>query len=218
MSDGTLRLKSYNGIEKKIVLPSEIGKAKVSVVGMLALSPVNIKKSDECYLTRNSIEEIVVSEGITTIETGAFKGCSELRKVTLPKSLISIESDAFRECKKLEMVCFNGENNTDGSDAEEADGLKSIDGSAFWGCDALKEIKIPNTVKTIGNYAFYCCSKLTNIVFPETLEELGSFAFYGTAYTLPFWNCEKLTIYTSAGSVAEQYAKDHGIPVVTDAK
>lgn len=332
MPDGTLRLKSYNGIEKKIVLPSEIGKAKVSVVGMLALSPDNIKKSDERYLTRNSIEEIVVSEGITTIETGAFKGCSELRKVTLPKSLISIESDAFRECKKLEIVCFNGENNTDGSDAEETDGLKSIGGSAFWGCDALKEIKIPNTVKTIGNYAFYCCSKLTNIVLPEALEELGSFAFYGTAYTdfiwpenvkivaakvyhgtgiksfnipagveqidsyafhywrdleeiqipesvtkigsyafsaceqlkeilipssintidegtfsqckalekiyipssvnsifdvdqdprkqqmLPFWNCEKLTIYTPAGSVAEQYAKDHGISVVTDEK
>lgn len=325
LPDGTLRLKSYNGIETKVVIPALIGKATVSIIGTSAFSPVNLKRSDERSMARNSIKEIVVSEGITTIESDAFNGCSELQKVSLPGSITSIDGDAFRDCKKLENIRFESSANED-----ICIRLKRIGDSAFQGCESLKEIKLPQSLTSIADRAFYGCRNLECVDLPESLEELGAFAFYGTAYdgfkwppsvktisakvydgggindfsvpdgveliesyafhywkdlstiTLPdsikkigsyafkdcialkevsipkgvqfieegtfsgcnmlekvyipasvtgifgkesvskgwreemnpFWNCENITIYTSSGSAAEQYAKEYGIPVV----
>ena len=54
-----------------------------------------------------------------------------------------------------------------------------IKATAFYDCNALKSIVIPNTVTEIGWQAFTGCTGLTRIVIPDSVEYIDSYAFKG---------------------------------------
>ena len=56
--------------------------------------------------------------------------------------------------------------------------VTSIGKSAFYLCDGLTSVSIPNSVTSIGSSAFYYCSKLTSITIPNSVTSIGSSAFY----------------------------------------
>ena len=49
---------------------------------------------------------------------------------------------------------------------------------AFYGCESLKSVSLPNTITTIRGGVFYNCTSLENIDFPDSVELIGSNAFY----------------------------------------
>ena len=49
-----------------------------------------------------------IPEGIKTVETEAFYGCTNLKKVYFPSTLQVIESAAFDNCGSLKDIYFNG--------------------------------------------------------------------------------------------------------------
>ena len=55
----------------------------------------------------------------------------------------------------------------------------AIDGWAFYGCDNLISVTIPNSVTTIGGSAFSGCSNLTTITIGNGLKEVYNCAFDG---------------------------------------
>lgn len=55
--------------------------------------------------------------------------------------------------------------------------MNSIGKYAFWGCNNLTAVTIPNSVKSIGDQAFYNCKKLASIEMPNSNVEIGDFAF-----------------------------------------
>ena len=59
--------------------------------------------------------------------------------------------------------------------------VTSIGTSAFYYCDGLTSIVIPNSVTSIGNSAFYYCDGLTSIVIPNSVTSIGNSAFYHCA-------------------------------------
>ena len=59
------------------------------------------------------------------------------------------------------------------------EGLKSIGDRAFFGCTALKEITLPETVTSIGEAAFQGCTSLKEITVPEKVTAIGEAAFSG---------------------------------------
>lgn len=70
------------------------------------------------------------------------------------------------------------------------EGVISIGGGAFQGCNRLASVVIPNSVTTIGGSAFYNCSRLSgNLVIPNSVTSIGKWAFYScdslTSITLP---------------------------------
>ena len=63
---------------------------------------------------------------------------------------------------------------------------------AFYGCNKLERIVIPNTIKNIYSDAFRYCSSLMSITLPESLLTIGSYAF---------WQCRELDNVTIPNSV-----------------
>lgn len=59
------------------------------------------------------------------------------------------------------------------------DSVELIDESAFEGCENLKKVVIGNGVKVIGARAFCDCINLTEVVFGKNIKEIGDEAFSG---------------------------------------
>ena len=93
--------------------------------------------------------------------------------------------------------------------------VTSIGTSAFYECEDLTFITIPNSVTTIGNYAFYDCDALGSVTIPNSVTSIGKGAFYYcdalTSVTIPnsvtsigddaFYECKALTSITIGNSV-----------------
>ena len=56
-------------------------------------------------------------------------------------------------------------------------GVKVIGDWAFWDCEFLTNINIPNSVTTIGEQAFGGCDSLVNINIPNSVTTIGKYAF-----------------------------------------
>lgn len=72
------------------------------------------------------------------------------------------------------------------------DSVISIGDNAFSYCSNLTSLTIGNNVKSIGNYTFYGCSSLTSIEILNTVTSIGNHAFSG---------CYKLANVTIPDSV-----------------
>lgn len=62
--------------------------------------------------------------------------------------------------------------------------VTSIEDYAFYHCDNLTSITLPNTIVSIGNYVFSSCTSLTSFSLPDNLSSIG---------TMAFMNCQSLT-------------------------
>ena len=70
--------------------------------------------------------------------------------------------------------------------------VTNIGGSAFQGCSNLTSITIPISVTSIGIHAFGSCTGLTSITIPNSVTSIGVAAFY---------NCQGLTSVSIPNSV-----------------
>ncbi len=77
-----------------------------------------------------------------------------------------------------------------------------IGNSAFYGCDGLTSVTIPNSVTSIGESAFSNCSGLTSVVIPDSVTIIGSYAF---EYCSSLTSVVIPNSVTSIGSCAFEY-------------
>lgn len=67
--------------------------------------------------------------------------------------------------------------------------VKYIGNSAFYECNNLVKVTIPNNIISIGDYAFYKCYSLPQINIPKSVTSIGDFSFQDctclTSVTIP---------------------------------
>ena len=145
------------------------------------------------FAYQDLVTEIVVSKSVQTIADSAFKGCTELTKVTFEtgSALTSIGKNAFDGCEKLAEV--NGLPNS----------LVSVGNYAFRNCYALSTINLPDAVDSLGTYVFQNAG-LTSIAIPASIESIPNYAFDG---------CTKLAKVT-----LHQYVKSIGTAAFQNTK
>ena len=114
----------------------------------------------------SSLQKVNLPENLTSIGVGAFGECTNLKEIYIPDSIEVIGSRMFYDCKRLRTVEF-GDNSK----------LKEISYEAFYGCSALTNFEIPETVTTLGWRAL-AGEGLTEITIPENVSELGGCSFY----------------------------------------
>ena len=72
--------------------------------------------------------------------------------------------------------------------------VTSIGEGAFYHCESLKSIIIPDSINSIEDRAFDCCKNLTSITIPDGVTSIGEAAF---------WGCESLTSISIPDSVKD---------------
>lgn len=123
-----------------------------------------------------NIEEIIIPDSVTEIESGAFSCLYELARIHIPSSVSKIGTMPFDRCPGLKEITVD-ENNMHYA---SRDGLLfSKDMSILVACPQGKsgQCSIPDTVTEIGRNAFSDCSELTGITIPENVTEIGDHAF-----------------------------------------
>lgn len=58
-------------------------------------------------------------------------------------------------------------------------GIRAIHSTAFYECETLKRVIMPDTVDRIDNSAFQMCTNLETVVFSKNLTNMGEFVFSG---------------------------------------
>ncbi len=161
------------------------------------------------YLNGALIENLVIPEGLKTIEFRTFYGCTSLKSVTIPDSVTSIGEQAFLGCTSLTSVLFS-------------DGVTRIGEGAFGGCCSLTNITLPDTVTEIESSAFRACTSLINIIIPDSIKHIGINPFFNTAYYNDSNNWENDAIYIGTNlidtnnTISENYTIKTGTKCIAD--
>ncbi|MBR5189379.1 MAG: leucine-rich repeat domain-containing protein, partial [Paludibacteraceae bacterium] len=113
------------------------------------------------FIDNKEITELVIPDGVTTIEDYAFQYCDSLTSITIPDSVTSIGNYAFDDCSSLTSITI-------------PDSVTSIGEYAFGGCSNIEEI----TAESWIGYAFNKFSSLKRINGKEIISD-GSFKFAG---------------------------------------
>jgi len=116
-----------------LVIPNIVEGKKVTVIG-----------ADMFYYNNpNYLKSIVLPSGLTTIETEAFKCCSNLQSLIIPNGVTTIGAEAFYDCESLSSLSLP---NT----------ITDIDEEAFKYCVKLpSKLILPQNIKSIAENAFY---------------------------------------------------------------
>ncbi len=108
-----------------------------------------------------TLKEVILPEGLTSIEEAAFANCTALEKLNVPSTVNTLGRWILENTKVTSFTIPQG--------------VTEIPASCFYG-SAITTINIPQSVKTIGNWAFQD-AKLTEVVIPSSVTSIGKWAF-----------------------------------------
>ena len=195
-SDGTYaEVIGYEGTATKVKIASEY-------------QGVPVKKIyNKAFYNNRIIQDVIISNSVTSIGTSAFDSCYSLTSVTIGDSVTIIGDNAFLRCTSLTSITI-------------PDSAIIISHTAFTFCDALyveykygkyigdynnpyavlmemtnetlSSYEIHEDTKIIANRVFTACSRLTNITIPDNVTSIGEYAFS---------SCDALTSITIGDSV-----------------
>ena len=182
VSNNEAKIKKYRGSEKEIHIPDIINGYKVTEIASRA------------FMRCETLERVVIPDGVKIIGSFAFSGCISLKEIELPEGLEQLGCAFIRGTmiKSLtipstvkEAGGYAGGGATNGATALEevifADGMERI---PEWVCsstgnDTLKKISIPESVTEIGASAFLNLTGLKSITFGKEIESIQVSAFQG---------------------------------------
>ena len=189
---------------------------------------------DWAFYSCDSLTSVIIGDGVTSIGRYAFAYCTSLTSVTIGNGVTSIGGGAFRGCDSLETITVDSGNSVyhsagncliktatktlilgcKNSVIPDDGSVTSIGEDAFYNCDSLTSITIPDSVTSIGSNAFDGCTAEINWGNNPTIETISSYAFSGykgTSITIPdsvtsigdcaFDGCTSLTSVTIGDGV-----------------
>ncbi len=111
------------------------------ISGYGTMNATNRNPMDEWLSSHDIIKKVIIEEGITDIDGGAFKDFTVLESVEIADSVTAIGGGAFENCVALESITI-------------PDSVTKIGKEAFKGCNNLENITMTGNLKTLGKNAF----------------------------------------------------------------
>ncbi len=134
-----------------------------------------------------NVKQIVIKDGVTTINERAFMDCGNLINIGIPSSVTTMGMQAFMNCRSLTSIEIPSsvtsiwesvfENCSGLTSVTMPDSVSGIGKRGFYGCRSLTSIEIPSSVTSIGESVFENCSNLTSITIPNGVKKIGMMAF-----------------------------------------
>ncbi|MBP3666662.1 MAG: leucine-rich repeat protein [Clostridia bacterium] len=140
------------------------------------------------FIGDDTVEEVIIPEGVKTIGPFAFANLTALKRVVLPSTLERIDQGAFYGCtalksvEGLESVKFINQNAFADCALEgsiKLDSVVALADYAFFGNAPLKGVTLSASTQSVGAYAFAGCESLTAVNIPAEKIKLGRYAFSG---------------------------------------
>ena len=192
INGNNISIDKYLSNNEDFIIPEEIANHNLLYKTGEPVQKCTVKTISQNAFKNSNINNIVIPNTVTNIDTNAFEGCSNLQSVTLSTNLIAIGSSAFKGCASLESISIpNSVTHIDSSAFEGCSNLQSvtlstnliaIGSSAFKGCGSLGSITIPSSVQYIDDEAFKNCSSLSSVTVNRRITSttnLGENAFDG---------------------------------------
>ena len=98
----------------------------------------------------DSMQTVVIQNGVTNLGRNAFYGCTGLTSVSIPGSVSELGQETFRDCSSLTSVTIPID-------------VTRIGDWLFAGCSSLTNIVIPAGVTSIEPHSFADCTAVTGI-------------------------------------------------------
>ena len=119
-----------------------------------------------------NLNEVVISNSVTSIGGGAFSSCSNLTKVNYLGTVdewveIDFVSDYSNPTYETKELYINNKLLTD-IKITSADSIKDY---VFYNCESIKSVEIGNNVTFIASGAFYGCTNLSKVNYLGTVDE-----------------------------------------------
>ncbi len=169
----------------------------------------------------NTIEKVIIKNGVTAIGKNAFEGCA-LKNVYIPDSVTSIGDYVFCGCGKLTSVNIPDSVTRIGGDAFSGTSwyFNQPDGLVYAGKVAYKykgdmpdgtSVTIKDGTKGISDGALSYYEEMTSITIPDSVTWIGEQAcgFLFASYVV-----EGFTVYANNNPTAKKYANDNGFKFV----
>ena len=175
------------------------------------------KIKDNTFAGMSTLENIEIPSSVTNIGKGTLYGCTSLKSVTLP--FVGESNNASKGYNEVLGYIFgysvtSFKNRVEGTVEQYYEGddyycyyipksletvnllsAKAIGDHAFYDCEFIASITIPNGVTNIGDHAFYNCDVLKSIDIPSSVISIEDSAFSCCASlkTVNFANDSKLS-------------------------
>ncbi len=148
----------------------------------------------------SQLSYVPLPDSLRTIGEYAFENCTALTDVVLPASLQHIGENVFWGCNHLTDLTlpFLGASRDDAGYLGYLFGAETyhwnssylphslirvrltegnIPNYAFYGCDYLENVTLPDDCAVVGVRAFYGCAALQRITFPDSVATISDMAF-----------------------------------------
>lgn len=170
-------LLKYTGKDEDVIIPDGVKQIK-----------------EEAFSGNINLRSVTIPHGTVCIGAWAFEGCSNLKKITIPNSIKEIGSFVFLNCVNLSGNLYdnayyigNNENpyyiliyakDRDIASCKIHKNTKHIMEFAFFQCEYLTELTMPEGLISIRSYAFKFCKQLKQIVLPKSIQHITGLVIY----------------------------------------
>lgn len=168
--------------------------------------PNTVKELGPGAFDSSDVSEITLSSNLEKLGSSVFYNCYNLTTVIFKTNSVIAGDSVFSGCKNLSNIYVNEEirlpeickieNKDDNvirtpyipyyflyhagiNNLNISATTKTIGSWAFYGCNNLQIVVIPNEVTVIENYAFYYCEGLKSVILGNKISEIQHDAFRG---------------------------------------
>ena len=153
-------LTSYTGDRETVKIPDEYNGLPVSKIG------------ERAFIGNTTVKNVIIPEGVITVQPLAFWNCTSLQTVSIPNSVANIDGLSFMGCSSLRSLTVKKDNTRftyeSGCLIEKASKELVV---------ATTEVAIPSdgSVTSIGEGAFNGRG-ISYIIIPKAITKIGSYA------------------------------------------